>query len=73
MLQCQICHKQAVLILNTCAECDPELHAAHDAAIGSVIDADTWTPEMVEYLRILDHRKTNGYGKDNPVGVLHHA
>jgi predicted amidophosphoribosyltransferase len=70
MLLCQNCHKKAELILNTCADCDPELHAAHDAAMKSTKDFDTMTPEMWEYLRILESRKICGYGNNKPIGIL---
>lgn len=67
---CQICHKDSRLILNTCAECDPELHAAWDKAVESSVDYDTITPEMKKLFEIMDDRVINGYGSGEPVGIL---
>jgi hypothetical protein len=67
---CQNCHKESVLILSTCADCDPELHTAHNEALRSVVDEETVTPQIEKYFQILGDRKINGYGKSIPVGVL---
>jgi hypothetical protein len=72
MLRCQNCQQEAVLILSTCAACDPELHAAHTAALKSVIDEYSMTPEVQRYFEILSDRKINGYGDKSrePIGIL---
>lgn len=44
-------------ILNTCAECDPELHAAWEKAADSVVDDETVTEEMVIAYQLLEERK----------------
>lgn len=58
MFRCQFCFREAFLILNTCARCDPALHKSHKAALASVIDWDTVTPEMVKDYKMLQHRKS---------------
>jgi hypothetical protein len=67
---CCICHKEAALILDTCAECDPELHNAWNAAVKSVIDWDTITPEMLRAFELLEKRKLQGRGSRNPDGFI---
>lgn len=57
MFRCQFCYRKAFLILNTCAKCDPALHKSHAAALASVVDWDTVTPEMVKDYQVLQHRK----------------
>lgn len=57
MFRCQFCYREAVLILNTCEKCDPELHRTHIAAVHSAKDFETFTPEMSVSYKILQHRK----------------
>jgi len=67
MLRCQFCYREAFLILNTCARCDPALHKSHDAALASVVNWDTVTPEMEKDFQILQHRKSaQQKGKNMP-------
>lgn len=68
---CDICRKDKIpLILNVCEDCDPELHNAWNHALNSSIDYETVTPEMVAVWKIMEDRKLNGWGKENPVGIL---
>jgi hypothetical protein len=59
MLRCMKCGQRALLLLNVCAECDPELHTAWQAACDSVIgvDDDRITPEMVTAYALIAQRK----------------
>lgn len=57
MLICRKCKKPSFLILNTCAECDPELHKAWKKAVDSSVDFDTATPEIVDVFLLIQKRK----------------
>lgn len=61
MLHCRSCGKEAApLILNTCQECDPELHAVFKVAIETSSahrPLDVLTPELVTAYELLGQRK----------------
>ena len=59
MPACQQCGKQVILILNMCAECDPELHVAWNQAIASAIDYETVTPEIERVYELVQDRVIN--------------
>lgn len=70
-MHCSQCKEEKFLILNLCADCDPETHRLHQAAIDSVIDEHTVTKEILEYATHLDWEKTERErNRAKPVGIL---